>query len=167
MTPGSNMGEANIRKLGDLLLVNVPRELHDSEVLHLRRQALNAVKLYRSRWVLLDFAEVEVCDSFFGRFIHTMTETVRMMGARVVVSSLQDAVIETLVEMGFTLPGVHAVLDLDDALTLSREARDDAADEEGELDAWLASSSEYDADDVDVALLDELAESMDSSEGHR
>jgi anti-anti-sigma regulatory factor len=134
------MGDAHIQKLGDLLLVNVPPELDDSDVLKLRRMALNAVKQYRSRWVLLDFAQVEVCDSFFGRFIHTMTETVRMMGARVVVSALQDAVVETLVEMGFTLPGVHAVLDLDDALALSREASDDAAGEDGELDAWLGTS---------------------------
>ncbi len=131
------MEDVRIQKLEDLLLVNVPPELTDSDVLRLRRQTLQAVKTHRSRWVLLDFAEVDVCDSFFGRFIHSMTETVRMMGARVVVSALQDAVVETLVEMGFTLPGVHAVLDLDDALALSRDTTD--TEEDDALDEWLES----------------------------
>ena len=161
------MGEAHIQKLESLLLINVPSDLDDSEVLHLRRQALNALKRYRSRWVLLDFAQVEVCDSFFGRFIHTMTETVRMMGARVVVSALSDAVVETLVEMGFTLPGVHAVLDLDDALALSRAAGDDTSEQDAELDGWLLDASENDADDLDQALLDELAETLEASGARR
>lgn len=134
---GSVVEDVRIQKLEDLLLVNVPPELTDSDVLRLRRQTLQAVKTHRSRWVLLDFAEVDVCDSFFGRFIHSMTETVRMMGARVVVSALQDAVVETLVEMGFTLPGVHAVLDLDDALALSRDTTD--TEEDDALDEWLES----------------------------
>ena len=42
------------------------------------------------------------------------------MGADVIVSGLQDAVVETMVELGMTLPNIHAVLDLDDALALSR-----------------------------------------------
>ncbi len=140
------MQDFRIQKLENLLLVNVPPELEDSEVIHLRRLTLQAVKEHRSRWVLLDFSQVEVCDSFFGRFIHAMTETVRMMGARVVVSALQDAVVETLVDMGFTFPGVHAVLDLDDALALSREASD--LDDDASIDHWLASPAGPDFDDL-------------------
>jgi len=45
------------------------------------------------------------------------------MGARVILSGLQDAVVEALVDLGMLLPNVHAVLDLDDALVLSRENR--------------------------------------------
>jgi hypothetical protein len=40
----------------------------------------------------------------------------------VVVAGLQDAVVETMVELGMTMPHIHAVLDLDDALALSRES---------------------------------------------
>jgi len=43
------------------------------------------------------------------------------MGAKIILSGLQDAVIETMVELGMTLPEVDAVLDLDDALELSRQ----------------------------------------------
>jgi hypothetical protein len=45
------------------------------------------------------------------------------MGADVIISGLQDAVVETMIDLGMTLPGVHAVLDLDDALVLSRKSR--------------------------------------------
>jgi rsbT antagonist protein RsbS len=110
-----------IQKLESLLLVSVPRDLMDDEVLRLRRRVLQHVRRHRSEWVLLDFSDVNICDSFFGRFIHSMAEMAGLMGARVVISGLQDAVIETMVELGMTLPNVHAVLDLDDALALSRE----------------------------------------------
>ncbi len=114
------MEASAIQKLENLLLVAVPRDLTDDEVLRLRRLALGEIRRHRSRWVLLDFSQVDICDSFFGRFIQSMTQMVDLMGARVIVSGLQDAVIETLVDLGMLLPHVHAVLDLDDALALSR-----------------------------------------------
>jgi rsbT antagonist protein RsbS len=67
---------------------------------------------------------VDICDSFFGRFIQSMAQMAGLMGAEVVVSGLQDAVVETLVELGMTLPNIHAVLDLDDAVERSRRAGD-------------------------------------------
>jgi rsbT antagonist protein RsbS len=121
------METGTIQKLENLLLVSVPRDLMDEEVLRLRRQVSQEVRKYRSRWVLLDFSQVDICDSFFGRFIQSMAEMVGLMGAEVIVSGLQDAVIETLVELGMTLPNIQAVLDLDDALAFSRE--DQQADE--------------------------------------
>ena len=78
------------------------------------------IRQHRSSWVLLDFSLVDICDSFFGRFIQSMAQMAGLMGAEVIVAGLQDAVIETLVELGMTLPNIHAVLDLDDALALSR-----------------------------------------------
>ncbi|MBN1813188.1 MAG: STAS domain-containing protein [Anaerolineae bacterium] len=110
-----------VQKLEDLLLVSVPRDLTDSDVLKLRQQVLRDIRRYSSRWVLLDFSLVDICDSFFGRFIHSTAQMAKLMGADVIVAGLQDAVIETMVELGMTLPNIHAVLDLDDALALSRE----------------------------------------------
>lgn len=117
------METGTIQKLESLLLVSVPRDLMDEEVLRLRRQVSQEVRKYRSRWVLLDFSQVDICDSFFGRFIQSMAEMAGLMGAEVIVSGLQDAVIETLIELGMTLPNIQAVLDLDDALALSRETQ--------------------------------------------
>jgi rsbT antagonist protein RsbS len=82
---------------------------------------LRDIRRHDSRWVLLDFSLVDICDSFFGRFIHSTAQMAKLMGADVIVAGLQDAVIETMVELGMILPNIHAVLDLDDALALSRE----------------------------------------------
>jgi rsbT antagonist protein RsbS len=114
------MEAGTIQKLESLLLVSVPRDLMDEEVLRLRREVSQEVRRNHSRWVLLDFSQVDICDSFFGRFIQSMADMAGLMGAEVIVSGLQDAVIETLVELGMTLPNIQAVLDLDDALALSR-----------------------------------------------
>ena len=114
------MEAGTIQKLESLLLVSVPRDLMDEEVLRLRREVSQEVRKYHSRWVLLDFSKVDICDSFFGRFIQSMADMAGLMGADVIVSGLQDAVIETLVELGMTLENIQAVLDLDDALAWSR-----------------------------------------------
>jgi anti-anti-sigma regulatory factor len=112
-----------IQKLENLLLIAVPRDLLDDEVLQLRRDVLQAIRQHRSRWVLLDFSLVDICDSFFGRFIQSMAQMAGLMGAEVIVSGLHDSVVETLIGLGMTLPDIHAVLDLDDALALSRSMK--------------------------------------------
>jgi rsbT antagonist protein RsbS len=112
---------ATIQKLESLLLVSVPRDLMDDQVLWLRRQVLQDVRRYRSQWVLLDFSQVDICDSFYGRFVQSIAHMVKLTGAEVIVCGLQDMVVETLIDLGMTLDNIHAVLDLDDALALSRE----------------------------------------------
>jgi rsbT antagonist protein RsbS len=114
------METGTIQKLESLLLVSVPRDLMDEEVIRLRREVAQEVRRHHSRWVLLDFSKVDICDSFFGRFIQSIADMTGLMGADVIVAGLQDAVIETLVELGMTLENIQAVLDLDDALAWSR-----------------------------------------------
>lgn len=111
----------DIRKLENLLLVTVPKDLVDDAVIRLRRDVLQAIREYQSQIVLLDFSQVDICDSFFGRFIYSTSQMTRLMGATVILSGLQDAVIETMIDLGMVLPDVPAVLDLDDALTLTRQ----------------------------------------------
>ena len=114
-----------IQKLENILLVSVPQDLIDDDVIRLRRNVLKAIREYNSQVVLLDFSQVDICDSFFGRFIYSTSQMTRLMGAKIIISGLQDAVIETMIELGMTLPDVDAVLDLDDALTLSRAMAND------------------------------------------
>lgn len=115
------MDTTTIQKLGDLLLVSVPRDLMDEDVLLLRRSIVQNIRIHHSSWVLLDFSLVDICDSFFGRFIQSTAHMSELMGVKVVVSGLQDAVIETMVDLGMTLPDIRTVLSLDEALDLSRE----------------------------------------------
>lgn len=110
----------SVQKLENLLLVVVPTDLDDEEVTALRRAVLRKISQHRPRKVLLDFSEVDICDTFFGRFIHSMVGMASLMGTGVVVSGLQDSVIETMVEMGMVLSEVDATLDLDDAIARYR-----------------------------------------------
>jgi rsbT antagonist protein RsbS len=128
MNPSGVIGA--IQKLENMLLVAVPRDLMDADVLHLRREVLRDIRRYSSRWVLLDFSRVDICDSFFGRFIQSTAQMAKLMGADVIIAGLQDAVIETMIELGMTLDNITAVLDLDDALALSRVADRRAAEVE-------------------------------------
>jgi rsbT antagonist protein RsbS len=148
------LGTSTIQKLENLLLVAVPRDLTDSDVLRLRREVLTAIRQHRSRWVLLDFSRVDICDSFFGRFIQSTASMARLMGAEVVVAGLQDAVVETMVELGMTLPSVHAVLDLDDALALSRSS--------GRVSESASQLDSQGVSDADASLVD--LPSADSTE---
>jgi rsbT antagonist protein RsbS len=114
------MEYSGIQKLENILLVSVPRDLIDDDVIRMRRDILQAVRKYKSQIVLLDFAQVDICDSFFGRFIYSTSQMTKLMGAKIILCGLQDAVIETMIELGMALPDVDAVLDLDAALVLSR-----------------------------------------------
>ncbi len=147
------LGTSPIQKLESLLLVAVPRDMTDNDVLRLRREVLQAIRRYRSRWVLLDFSRVDICDSFFGRFIQSTAKMARLMGAEVVVSGLQDAVVETMVDLGMVLPDIPAVLDLDDALALSRESGQvrELADEQGAKSGNQDAASSSDADSLFAA----------------
>jgi rsbT antagonist protein RsbS len=115
------MQATTIQKMENLLLVAVPADLLDEEVLRLREAVLEEIRRCGSRWVLLDFSRVDICDSFFGRFIQDMSMMVKLVGAEVIVSGLKNAVVVTMVHLGMTLPDVRAVLDIDDALALSRK----------------------------------------------
>jgi rsbT antagonist protein RsbS len=131
-----------IQKLENILLVSVPRDLLDDEVLRMRRDILRAIREYNSEIVVLDFHMVDICDSFFGRFIYSTSKTVELMGAEVIIAGLQDAVIETMVELGMTLPEVDAVLNLDEAIRLMRKG-------------MKSNSSDK------LALIDEFAETLE------
>ncbi|MDY7079037.1 MAG: STAS domain-containing protein [Chloroflexota bacterium] len=152
---------STIQKLENLLLVAVPRDLTDNDVLRLRRRVLEDVRYYHSRWVLLDFARVDICDSFFGRFIQSTARMAGLMGAGVVVAGLQDAVVETMVELGMTLPNIQAVLDLDEALVLSRTEQR-ISESAGEQDSDEPSDYPQDdqavgeSEDVDAPYSDSL-----------
>ncbi len=145
------MEMTTIQKLESLLLVAVPRDLMDDEVLRLRREVLQEIRRHHSRWVLLDFSRVDICDSFFGRFIQSTAEMAGLMGSKVIISGLQDAVVETMVDLGMILPNIEAVLDLDDALALSRVDHQPGDESEG---GPLDEAEDLDASDPDLLFTD-------------
>ncbi len=109
-----------VQKLENLLLVTVPRDMTDSDVLNLRRQILYKIRQDSFRWVLFDFSNVDICDCFLGHFIQSTANMIQLVGAQMLVSGLQEAVKETMTELGITLENTRVVQTLDEALALSR-----------------------------------------------
>lgn len=139
---------SGIQKLEKMLLVSVPSDLLDDDVIRMRRDILRAIREFDSEVVVLDFHLVDICDSFFGRFIYSTSKTVELMGARVIIAGLQDAVIETMVELGMTLPEVDVVIDLDEAMRLTRKrAKGKSSDVITKIDEMSAALNlEFDED---------------------
>ena len=81
---------SGIQKLEKMLLVSVPSDLLDDDVIRMRRDILRAIREFDSEVVVLDFHLVDICDSFFGRFIYSTSKTVELMGARIIIAGLQD-----------------------------------------------------------------------------
>lgn len=139
---------SGIQKLEKMLLVSVPSDLLDDDVIRMRRDILRAIREFDSEVVVLDFHLVDICDSFFGRFIYSTSKTVELMGARIIIAGLQDAVIETMVELGMTLPEVDVVIDLDEAMRLTRKrAKGSSSDALTKIDEMSAALNlEFDED---------------------
>ncbi len=148
------MQAITIQKLENLLFVAVPADLADEEVLYLREMTLEEIRRCKSRWVLLDFSRVDICDSFFGRFIQDMSTAARLIGAEVIVSGLKNAVVVTMVYLGMTLPNIHTALDIDGALALSREM--DRMAMNGQTPDELAATPLSDSLSVDLAFADSM-----------
>ncbi len=150
------MPTITIQKLENLLFVAVPADLADEEVLYLREMTLEEIRRCKSRWVLLDFSRVDICDSFFGRFIQDMSTAARLIGAEVIVSGLKNAVVVTMVYLGMTLPNIHTALDIDGALALSREMDRAAMISDGQTPDESAATTLSDSLRVGLAFADSI-----------
>ncbi|MEU2778717.1 STAS domain-containing protein [Streptomyces sp. NPDC007162] len=107
--------------LGDILLVSLQGELHDSVAEQLQQDITQRVAGSEASGVVLDLSGVEIVDSFLGRVIAEIAANARLLAARTVVCGMRPAVAITLVELGLTLPGLVTALDVGRALELLRQ----------------------------------------------
>lgn len=119
------MARVPIVRLGDVLIATVQDELYDHDALQLQEELGRLLESGGARGVVLDFSVVETVDSFLARLIGSIAATSRLLGAETVVVGLQPAVAVTLVELGLTLPGIHAALNADKGLALLARLRRD------------------------------------------
>ena len=108
--------EVPILKQGGYLIATVQAALTDADLLQLRRALIERVVQMRSYGVILDLTALDVMDSFASRTMGEIAHMIRLRGAETVIVGIQPDVAFTMVQLGLTLEGVAAALDLEEGL---------------------------------------------------
>jgi rsbT antagonist protein RsbS len=106
--------------LGDILLVTLQGELHDSLAEQLQNDITHRIAHSATpvSGVVIDISGVDMVDSFLGRVLAEIAAGARLMAARTVLAGMRPAVAITLVELGLTLPGLLTALDVERAMAM-------------------------------------------------
>ncbi|MFI8951650.1 STAS domain-containing protein [Streptomyces sp. NPDC053750] len=122
MFPGPHQGPVTghvpVLRLGEVLLVTLQGDLHDSTAQQLQQDLAETISRSGATGVIIDISGVEIVDSFLGRVLAEIAGQTELLAARTVVVGMRPAVAITLVELGLTLPGVHTALSTEVAMDL-------------------------------------------------
>ena len=108
----------SILKQGDHLIASIQSALTDTEVLELRDALLIELAKHRSRGVIIDFAALDIIDSFVSRSLTTVARTSRLRGAKTVIVGIQPDVALAMTQFGLGLDAMYTALDLEEGLEL-------------------------------------------------
>mgnify|MGYP001765437619 CR=1 FL=1 len=111
-----------ILKQGDVLIASIQAALTDDDLRELRDALVRQVGSYRSRGVIVDVTALDVMDSFAVRTLRDLAHMSRLRGAETVIVGIQPEVAFTMVQLGLTLEGVAAALDLEEGLAYLNRA---------------------------------------------
>ncbi|MEW2610083.1 STAS domain-containing protein [Streptomyces sp. NPDC047880] len=111
-------GHVPVLRLGDVLLVTLQGDLHDSTAQQLQQDLAETISRTGVRGVLIDISGVEIVDSFLGRVLAEIATQAKLLAARTVVAGMRPAVAITLVELGLTLPGLSTALSTEAGMEL-------------------------------------------------
>jgi rsbT antagonist protein RsbS len=117
-----------ILKQGDCLIVSIPAELTDADLLALRAELASRIGGLRVRGLVVDVSALDVLDSFSTRTLIGIAHASKLRGAETVVVGIQPDVAFAMVQLGLSLEGVGTALDLDDGMGLLDESRRRAHD---------------------------------------
>lgn len=115
---GPVTGHVPVLRLGEVLLVTLQGDLHDSTAQQLQQDLAETIAHSGATGVIIDISGVEIVDSFLGRVLAEIAGQTELLAARTVVVGMRPAVAITLVELGLTLPGVHTALSTEVAMEL-------------------------------------------------
>jgi rsbT antagonist protein RsbS len=116
------MDRIAILKLNGFLLVTIQVELHDQIVLTLQDDLTRMLSTTGAHGVLIDISGLDVVDSFIGRCLHQIAAVARLMDATTVLVGMRPSVAITLVELGVSLKGIRAAVNVDRGMRLLDEA---------------------------------------------
>ncbi len=118
--------EVPILKQGDFLIASIQSALSDADLLRLQTELADRAGAYRSRGVIVDVTALDVMDSFATRTVRSMSQMLRLRGARTVIVGIQPEVAFAMTELGLTLEGVETALDLEEGLALLAQRTEEA-----------------------------------------
>ena len=114
MTTGPKL--VSILRQGSYLIASIHTALDDTEMVRFREDLVEQIGRYRSRGVIIDFAALDVVDSFATWTLRDIAAMTRLRGAPTVVVGIQPDVAFTMVELGMDTGPVVTALDLEDGL---------------------------------------------------
>lgn len=101
------------------LLASIQYGLHDRRAWQVGSYLLEQSQQKRPSAVILDFTAIPLIDSFLARVLLDVAKALRLVGSRLIICGLPDAVIISMVELGIVVPSGTAVRDIDTALRLA------------------------------------------------
>ena len=111
-----------ILRMGEFLLVTIQLDMHDQLALRLQDDLTTAIEKKGAKGVLIDISALDMVDSFIGRMIADISGMARILDAKTVLVGMQPAVAITLVELGFSLPGVATALNVERGMQVLRKS---------------------------------------------
>ncbi len=114
--------EVPILKQGDYLIASIQGALTDTDLTCLQENLVHSVRKYRSRGVVIDVTVLDVMDSFAARTLRSISLMIRLLGAKLVIVGIQPEIAFSMVQLGLTLEGTMTSLDLEDGISMLKEA---------------------------------------------
>jgi rsbT antagonist protein RsbS len=108
-------------KQGAFLIATVQSAVSDTDFVNLRKSLMDKVRVCRSKGVIVDLTAIDVLDSFACRTLRDIAQMISLQGAVTVVVGIQPEVAFSMVQLGSTLEGVAAALDLEEGLAYLAE----------------------------------------------
>jgi rsbT antagonist protein RsbS len=105
-----------ILKRRDYLIATVQAALSDAEWVDLRQKLVERTGPFRAPGVIVDVTALDVLDSFAARTLRDLAHTARLRRAETVIVGSQPEVPFVMAQLGLTLEGVSAALDLEEGL---------------------------------------------------
>ncbi len=107
-----------ILKQGNLLIASIQDTLADADMVRFRDDLVTRVGEVRARGVIIDVTVLDMVDSFAARTLRSISQAVRLRGARAVVVGIQPDVAFAMAQLGLLLDGVDTALDLEEGIEI-------------------------------------------------
>lgn len=114
--------ELPILEVGDnILVVPLIGWLDSNRSEAIQQRLLEAIARQHTQTVVLDITGINTIDTAVAHILITMAQSVRLLGAHMLVSGISPNVAQTLVELDVKLAGIQPIANLGEALTLAQQ----------------------------------------------